>query len=373
MMRERPRILLDALAYEPGDGGFATAVRDLCATCASLREIDFVVACHRAHETWFASRGLATTAVRFPRKLRFFAPLLMLSKVARRTGADAVHCEISALPAGLGVPGSVTVHDLFALRRPNVGGSGPGKRLMTYYWTRLFPASLRRAKVVKAISETTAADVCELVDADIDVAVVRPRIDPPSPPWRTRRWPAADEPLRLLFLGSVVPRKNLPFLLEALLLVGRPWTLQIAGNLWWGTGDVRLDANPHVRLHGPVTDARREALFRSSHALVLPSVYEGFGYPAAEAMARDRLALTSDIAAFREYVPEGCRFAIDDPAALADLIDALDADAYQRLVGEGRRSVDRFDADTHLAGHRRLFERLLGVSESPATTAEEAA
>jgi glycosyltransferase involved in cell wall biosynthesis len=359
----RPRILIDALAYDPHDGGFATALRGVLHSCRDIPGIEFVVAHHTSHRSYFESLGLGSVGLAFPYKLRFFASFAYLPWLARSLEAAAVHCEISALPKGLGVPGSVTAHDLFFLTRPDVGGGSVAKRFITeVYWRRLFVQSLQRASVVKAISETTADDVRRL-GGGANVTVISPRIERACAPASERHWPVEDEPLRLLFLGSVVPRKNLELLLAALKLVDREWRLDIAGNLWWG-GDILDEAagDPRIEVHGYVEDEQRDFLLDRCHVLVAPSLYEGFCYPVAEAMSRGALVLTSDIGAFREYVPDECRFPISDPEPLAAALNSLCGESYERLRGFCRTAAQRFTPEAHVEAHQLLFSELAGVA-----------
>lgn len=355
----RPRILLDALAYAPRDGGFTTSFHHLLLSCREIDEFDFVVAHHRRYSSIFREFNLPTLAVDFPEKLRFFASLVLLPRLVRKARADAVHCDISALPAGLGVAGSVTVHDLYFLVDPETGGCSLGKRIMTrLYWERVFIASLRRARVVKAISEATADDTRRLVGADLPVVVAYCRVDPPGAV-SYRSWPADGEPVRLLFVGNIVPRKNLPFLLEALPLLRGNWRLDIVGNLGWGVADLGpMIRDPRVTLHGYVPDLERDRLLEECHLLVMPSLCEGFCHPVAEAMSRGMPVLTSRTGAFREYVPEECQFGLDDPGCLADLYNRLDAATYSRLAASCRDAVGRFSPETHVRSHRALFQRL---------------
>ncbi|HLF70843.1 MAG TPA: glycosyltransferase [Dehalococcoidia bacterium] len=361
--RGRPRILIDALAYDPHDGGFATALRGVLDSCREIPEIEFVVAHHTSHGDYFESLGLGSVSLVFPYKLRFFASFAYLPWLARTLEADAVHCEISALPVGLGVPGSVTAHDLYFMSQPESAGRSVARRFTTeIYWRRLFVRSLKRATVVKAISETTGDDIRRLHES-ANVTVISPRIETECGPPSERRWPADGEPLRILFLGSVVPRKNLELLLEALKLVDREWRLDIAGNLWWGKEVLDEAAgDPRIEVHGYVEDAERDLLLDRCHVLVAPSLYEGFCYPVAEAMTRGALVLTSDISAFREYVPDECRFDIFGPEPLAAALSALSCESYERLRGLCRTAAQRFTPAAHVEAHRRLFSELAGVT-----------
>ena len=140
-MSDRPRILVDAIAYSPHDGGFTTALHDLLDTCRRLQEFEFVIVHDRKYSSVFRAFGLATYSVVIPKSLRFFASLALLPFIARRIGATAVHCEVSALPWFLGVPGSVTVHDLYFLIDPRAGGRTLRQRVMRRYWEGVFLAS----------------------------------------------------------------------------------------------------------------------------------------------------------------------------------------------------------------------------------------
>ncbi len=356
----RPRILIDALAYAPQDGGFTTSLCDLLRSCGEIDEFDFVVAHHRRYSSVFREFDLPTLAVGFPEKLRFFASLILLPWLTRRAGADAVHCEISALPMGVRVPGSVTVHDLYFLLDPGTGGRSLGKRITTrLYWERVYTGSLRRARVVKAISEASAGEARRLVSPDLPVAVVRHRVDPLPAPVRYRRWPQNGERVRLLFLGNIVPRKNLPFLLEALPSFRGRWGLDVVGNLGWGLADLGpMIRDPRVTVHGYLPDAERDRLLEECHLLIMPSLCEGFCYPVAEAMSRGMPVLTSRTGAFPEYVPEECQFGLDDPGCLAELYNRLDAESYDRLRASCDEAVRQFSSETHIRSHRALFQRL---------------
>lgn len=354
-------MLIDALAYHPDDGGFATLVRDLLRTCGAIPEIEFVVAHHPAAAAELASFGLPMVAVPFPRHIKFYASLAVMPVVARRVRADALHCEISALPSGTGVPGSVTVTDLHFLLDPAASGRTPAQRLLGAYWRRVFAPSLKRAAVVKAISATSRDDAKRLVQAGLPVEVIYPRVEA-SPAATPAPAPAPGDVLRLLTVGAVVPRRNLPFLLRALQGVRRPWTLDVVGQLWWGmdhpdVGAARAD--PRVTFHGHVARAELERLYRESHLLISASSYEGFGYPVAEAFARGLPVLSSDVAAFREFVPDECRFSLDSPVSLTEAIDAVDAVRHERWRAEAASIAGRFSAERHVGAHADLFGRLV--------------
>lgn len=356
----RPRILIDALSYYPGTG-FATSLEHVLATCAALPEYEFVVAHHPRYARELATAGLRMHAVQFPLRLRFVISLLLLPWIVRRVRADAVYCDIGALPWGLGVPGAVTVHDLHFMWDPLASGTARRRRIFVdLYWLRTFVGSLRRARVIRAISRTTEADIHRLLPGAAPVVTVLQYVEVPAQPVPPREWPADDEPVRLVFLGSIVPRRNLPFLLEALPAFRRPWRLDVLGSPAWGMGDLGpLARDPRVTLHGFVSDEQRDAFLRDAHILIAPSVYEGFGAPVGEAMAHGALVLASDIEAFREFVPDDCRFSLESPQRLADLLNGLDAASYAHLREACASRVAMLSPEAHREGHRRLFAALI--------------
>ncbi len=126
-----------------------------------------------------------------------------------------------------------------------------------------------------------------------------------------------------------------------------------------------MDERVHV--HGFVPESERETLMAGAHLLIAPSRYEGFGYPAAEAMIRGLPVFASDAGAFREFVPEDWRFPLDDPAVLASMIDSSLKGAYSKMEGTARKAISRFDPQNHLDSHRRIFGRLVSGALTVAT------
>lgn len=349
------RILIDALSFESRDGGFATALGGLVKTVCKISEFEFVVACHQSNRDFFRSLGAETYCVAFPRRLKWYLAPLMIEQIARRVGADAIHHEISGPGITRRIPFSITVHDLHFLERDHVRRRGLGGLAMERYWRNYFVGSLRSARRIKTVSLTTLRDVTvQCRDVPV-VECIYPCIEPLYEP--TTREYQTQGSLKLLFLGSIVPRKNLGFLLQALSRVQRPWHLDIVGNVWWGAQELSAwQGDPRITVHGYLEASTLAQVANRAHLLVSPARYEGFGLPCAEAMSAGLPVFASDIAAHREFVPYECLFGLDDPSHLARMIDDLDRRMYEGLLAGASRIAGQFSEKMHILNHAKFFQ-----------------
>jgi glycosyltransferase involved in cell wall biosynthesis len=133
-----------------------------------------------------------------------------------------------------------------------------------------------------------------------------------------------------LAVASANPSKNLARLVEAQqrcrVQTGLPLVIAGGGNPRVFASSAVSEGEGVVQA-GVVTDAELKALYRHALALVLPSLYEGFGLPAVEAMRQGCVV----IAARAGSLPEVCGAAAlyVDPLSVADI-----AAAMQRLAAE---------------------------------------
>ena len=131
----------------------------------------------------------------------------------------------------------------------------------------------------------------------------------------------------VLFIGSEQPRKNLERLADAVATLrgrGFPHILVTAGADAWGK--VRLD-RPFVRRLGKVSEARLLQLYSGAACLAIPSLHEGFGLPALEAMAVGTPVVAARAAALPEVT--------GGAAALVDPLDATDiANGIETVLGD---------------------------------------
>ncbi|MEU2201884.1 glycosyltransferase family 1 protein [Isoptericola sp. NPDC019482] len=278
--------------------------------------------------------------------------------------AQAVHRMGLSLPPA-SVPEIVTIHDTVAWRFPDETPPEPFAAEET-----------RRAAAVVAVSRFSADDAAERLGLD-HVHVVHNGVgteffDPE--PLDAGTLAALGVPGRfVLHAGGSTLRKNLEGLAAA-------WPRVRAAH-----PDVRLiltgpPSDRRDRLFGPVDGALRVGrlpdavlprLMASASAVVVPSLYEGFGLPALEAMA----ARVPVVAADRSSLPEVCGEAgwlvEPDSRSLADgLVHVLDGGGdVDARVRAGRDRAAQFTWERSAAGHARVWREVLGLDLGPLVSA----
>lgn len=180
----------------------------------------------------------------------------------------------------------------------------------------------------------------------------------------------------VLYVGGISPHKNLPFLLKAFeRLVSEPALgdvrLVLAGDYGGDTFFSDLPAvkacvsegrlSDRVVFTGRVTDAELAWLYRKTAAFVLPSLDEGFGLPAVEAMACGAPVLVSRCGSLPEVVGEAGLFF--DPLDVGELTGALRSVLTDRALSDTlrQRSLSRaglFDWTRTAGIVREFFERV---------------
>jgi glycosyltransferase involved in cell wall biosynthesis len=198
-------------------------------------------------------------------------------------------------------------------------------------------------------SETTRRKVRSLVDHNRPELIAYPagdRLGSPLSGQVIRKRAQRPGPLKLCFLGNVIPRKGLLPLLRALDKVDRKiWHLSVVGGLDLEpahTAEVRqlsaqLDLSDSVRFLGPLQDAELIEVLSTSHLFCMPYAYEGFGIAILEAMAFGLPAIGCQNGAAGETIrhgENGFLLAPDDLAGLGPLLIKLhkNREDLQRLA-----------------------------------------
>jgi glycosyltransferase involved in cell wall biosynthesis len=250
----------------------------------------------------------------------------------------------------------ITIHDLYFLDRPE---HTPAEIRRDY--PALVSHHARRADGIIVNSDYTRRQVIERLGVDGERITV---CTPGNPGWPRRAEPA--KPGAILFLGTIEPRKNLHRLMEAyaVLLERRADApdLVLAGAFPASKSDLFTGARSlakavdRIRLTGYVSDDERQRLYREASMLVLPSLEEGFGIPALEAMTIGVPVVASNRGALPEVVG-GAGILVDpeDAEALAAAIErVLDGTLLRRQMAD--EGVARAAQFTWASSAARLHE-----------------
>ena len=238
--------------------------------------------------------------------------------------ADLFHGPLGILPLAGAMPGVATIHDLTPVLFPewhdrrNVAGFAP-----------LLPATVRRAARLLCVSESTRNDLLRACPEAGGKAFVVPNGLVPSPPAGPAEasWPRP----YVLSIGTIEPRKNHLRLVRAMESIWdrRPDfpDLVLAGGQGWGMPGfpddlARSRHAPRISLLGWVTPERASALLRGARLLAYPSLYEGFGLPALEAMAEGIPVVASSSSSLPEVV--GDAGLLPDPLDVGGIAAAIE-------------------------------------------------
>ena len=273
-----------------------------------------------------------------------------------------------------GVPNIYTLHDLIPLRLPHATLDDKRRFL------DLCRKVVATADHLVAVSETTRRDAIELLGVEEDrITTTWQAADLPAGTLhRTEAEVAAeiDDVFSLewggyfLFFGAVEPKKNLGRLVEAYLRSGVKAPLVVVGaRAWMADQEVgfleELIANDagaarRLRRYDYLPRAALMSLVRGARGVMFPSLYEGFGLPALEAMALGAPVFASSGGALPEIVGDAALLADPhDIDAMAGAIRTLDADDGLRrhLAQAGVARAETFSAEAYKARLRSLYGR----------------
>ncbi len=278
-----------------------------------------------------------------------------IARLARRLRLDLVHDPTGAMALLLtGAARVVTIHDANPYVCPQT--STRLDWLIQHGW---LPLALRAADAIITVSKQSREDIV----THLPVSPERVVVVPLAADERFRPMETAEVELVLprygirrpyiLYVGTLEPRKNLPRLLEAYAWLRRwsaRWRMVIVGARKWKSSPIfdavrRLDLQPYVHFTGYVADEHLPALYAGADLFVFPSLYEGFGLPALEAMACSTPVVTSNTSSLPEVVGDAA--VMVDPLDVEGLAEAMrqvltDSDLREDLRAKGLERASQF-------------------------------
>jgi glycosyltransferase involved in cell wall biosynthesis len=262
----------------------------------------------------------------------------------RRAKVDLLHALAFVAPLAAPCPFVVTVYDLSFLRYPET--FRPFNR---WYLSRFTAHSVRRAKAVITISESTRQDVINFFEVSPErVHTIYCGADKkfrPLPASAIESFKAARQlpDTFILYLGTLEPRKNVDGLIRAYAY----WRernpnappLIVAGGKGWYYKTIfelveSLNLTQSIRFPGYVSPEELPLWYNAASLFVYPSHFEGFGLPVLEAMACGTPVITSTVSSLPEVAGgDGTARLVSptDREALAQAMAELMADADLRV------------------------------------------
>ncbi len=232
--------------------------------------------------------------------------------------------------------------------------------------------SQARAAIVLADSQATAKDLSRFYGtADEKIRVIYPGVDvmhlTPTAEHIAAVRAKYQLPLRyFLFIGTLQPRKNIKRIVQAF----ASWqtsrddletALVLAGGKGWLFDETWLEGARNVWLTGYIDEADKAGLLGGAIALVFPSLYEGFGFPAVEAMIAGTPVIASNTSSLAEIVDDSGLLV--DPLSVAEIAAAMsrcsDDEQFRRdLIQRGHQRAKCFSWDEAARQVMNVFKEL---------------
>jgi glycosyltransferase involved in cell wall biosynthesis len=288
---------------------------------------------------------------------------------------DLLHSLHYTRPWRLPCRSVVTFHDMTFFLYPQLH-----TRSKQAFFPLTIRASARSADAIIAVSESTRADSIRLLGIPGEKIIATPLgVDPAFRPIRDlesldvvrQRYNLPDR--FILYVGLVEPRKNLSGLIRAYrsaLEGGIAHRLVVVGRFGWSYQQVldeieALGLQERVQFTGYIPQADLPIVYNLASLFVYPTLYEGFGLPALEAMACGTPVVTSNVASLPEIIGEaGVLIPPGDQQALSQALqDVLSDPGLQtHLAIKGPQQASQFTWERTARQTLQVYRQVLANS-----------
>jgi len=367
------RVALDVSAVPPRPAGAGMYTISLARHLARRTGVELHLLARRTDERWtMLAPGAAVHAVAPDgRPARLAWEQVRTARLVRSLAPDVYHGPHYTLPVRSRVRSVVTVHDLTFFDHPEWH-----ERAKVVYFRAMIKAAVARADAVVCVSDHTASRLRVHAHPRGELVVIPHGVD------HDRFSPDGDEstdlralarhgisPPFVAFVGTIEPRKDVPTLVRAFARIAPDhpdMQLVVAGGDGWGTIDARdavavSGVATRIVRPGYVPDGVVAAMYRRARLVVYPSLEEGFGLPALEALACGAPLVSTRGSAIEEVVGDAAVLvAPGDADALAHALRQLLGDdrERERLRAAGPVRAAAFTWDRSVAQHVSLYERV---------------
>jgi glycosyltransferase involved in cell wall biosynthesis len=300
------------------------------------------------------------SALRTGQMTQVFFPLW-----ARRDRVEAFWGPRHQLPLMLprNIRTAVTIHDL-VFRDCGDTMRFPGREIESFFT----PRALARADVITVVSQFTRQRLeYHFPQYAHKVTVVAGASMLRHAGAEEQSTAAVEQGNYFLFVGTLEPRKNLPRLLRAYQRycsdTPQAYPLKIVGGSGWGGENIagligELGLSQRVELVGKVDDSSLRQLYSGAYALLMPSLYEGFGLPVVEALSMGVPVITSRDSAMAEAA--GAAGYYVNPLSEDEILQAMrtvtaDWPLYRQLRAGACAQAARYNWDSSAAAMARVM------------------
>lgn len=345
------KILLDLLFFTGARGGMESYVRQLYPEISKLRpdwELVALVSDEVDQQlfSWFPGELISISSRNGSAVNWAIGETFQVGQISKKLAVDLIHSPANIGPIWGKTPVILTIQDLLSFENPKLVG-----RLTGLFLRQLIRLSARHAKSILTISQSSKRSIekhLPKIKGTIRVAELaggnRQNLTSQLSVETT------DSKVQILSGGNRLPHKNFKTLLKSLSLIDesqRPF-LTITGGpvddpLLSIVEDLGLEN--FVSLKGWLPQEKIEDLYRDSTLYVFPTLFEGFGLPVLEAMARECPVICSDIPVLREVGGEAAIYVdTTQPAKLATaIVETLkNKKLLKDLVDKGKDRASEF-------------------------------
>lgn len=325
------RVVIDARLFGTKHRGIGRYLRELIrAELSQDNSLELVLLVESLDNPELAEIKNKVMLVLAPWRVYTLAEQIHIPSLLRKLKPDLVHFPHFNVPLAPLPPYVVTIHDLLIHQFPNERATTKHAfvyKLKVLGYKLIVRRALSRAKKIFTVSHDTARAVTALYPWSIEKIVVTPLAPVPL----SAQSASFIEPPKpfVLVVGAAYPHKNLERTVEA--VVRARQTVPELNLVVVGKQDFFMNRflrwveqqgfSKVVQYMGEVDDGTLSKLYHSATFYILPSLNEGFGLGAVEALANGCLVIASDIPVLHEVLGGAAIFA--DPYSIKDLAGAM--------------------------------------------------
>lgn len=373
------RILIDARYLDGTYTGIGTYSRNLLHNLSRLDSENEYYVLVRPGQKDTMGLGPNFRIITYRPRPVSFSTLLFLGRYVDSLKVDLMHSLFPLAPLFMRTPLMVTVHDLQPFIDPEFSARRPLwiQVLYKFFYRYAYPAVMHRCKWIINVSYHTRDMVAEFFPAEIPkLTVVTSGLDashfdlPEKDPAEVCERHELNRPF-LLYYGSTRPNKNLSNIVRAFAHYARESGDNETELVFILKRDrffrevkkvmKREEIGDRIRVLDQVSHDDQRAILSRARAFVFPTRYEGFGFPALEAMAAGIPVIASNSGA----LPEICEDAAlvvspEDPEEIAVAMDSLlhDEALRAKLREKGFEQARRFDWEQAARSVRDIYNLL---------------